>query len=142
MGLMHPLLCLVRIHCFTSLIVTTQGYKSRRSSLCTPASSHTICLSLLTTFPTPAKTERQKNEEKGKRKKEGYCQVLGSVASHSLSCHGGTRLDSFQGQTGSPAKPHEPRVYDGDGAHSLPHARGPRVPCTRRRIRSAFCSIF
>jgi hypothetical protein len=85
---------------------------------------------------------RQKKDEKRKRKKEGYYRILGSVASPSLSTHGGTRQDTFQGHTGSPTKPHRPRVYDNDGAHSLPRARGPHVPRTRGRIRGDLCSIL
>jgi hypothetical protein len=136
------LLCLVRVGRFTSLVVTPQGYKSRRSHLHTPASSCAIYHSLLTSFPVPTKKEREKKEEKGKRKKEGVLRVLESVASPSLSIHGGIGLDSFQGHTGSPAKPQKPSVYDGDGAHDLPCARGPRVPWTHRRICGDLCSIF
>jgi hypothetical protein len=57
MGLLRPLLHLVRARCFTSSVVTPRGYKSRRSPLHTPTSSHTICHSLLTSFPTPRKKE-------------------------------------------------------------------------------------
>jgi hypothetical protein len=59
-----------------------------------------------------------------------------------FSSHGGARLDSFQGYARSPAKPHKPRVHDGDGARGLPCARGPRVLCTRERIRGDLCSML
>jgi hypothetical protein len=51
MGLLHPLLRLVRAHRLTSSVVTPWGYKSRQSPLHTPISSHTIRHSLLTSFP-------------------------------------------------------------------------------------------
>jgi hypothetical protein len=134
--------CLVRARRFTSSVVTPQGYKSRWSPLRTLASSHIIRHSLLISFPMPIKRERErererkrrKEERKKERKKEWYYQVLGSVASPSLSSHGRRRLDSFQGHTGSPANSHEPKVYDGDGACGLPRARGPCVPRTRGRV--------
>jgi hypothetical protein len=134
--------CLVRARRFTSLVVTPQGYKSRWSPLHTLASSHIIRHSLLISFPMPIKRERERKRRKEKRKKEWYYQVLGSVASPSLSSHGRRRLDSFQGHTGSPANSHEPKVYDGDGACGLPHARGPCVPRTRGRVCGVLCSIL
>jgi hypothetical protein len=111
--------------------------------LCTPTSSHTIRRSLLTSFLAPTKKERERrNVEKVKRRRERYYWVLRSVASPSLSSHGGTRLDSCHGQARSPAKPREPRVYDGNGAHSLPRARGPCVPRTRGRIHGNLFSLY
>jgi hypothetical protein len=111
--------------------------------LCTPTSSHTIRRSLLTSFLAPTKKERERrNVEKVKRRRERYYWVLRSVASPSLSSHGGTRLDSCHGQARSPAKPREPRVHDGDGAHGLPHARGPLILCACERIHGDLYGIL
>jgi hypothetical protein len=63
------LLCLVRARHFTSSIVTPWGYKSRRSPLRTPTSSHIICRSLLTSFPARAKKEREKRRKYKERKR-------------------------------------------------------------------------
>jgi hypothetical protein len=125
------LLRLIRVRCFTSSVVTPWGYKSRWSLLHSPISSHTIHRSLLTSFPMPKKKEREKERKRGKK---GDYWDLESVASPSFSSHGKTRLDPFQGHAGSPAKPHELGVYDGDGARGLPSARGPRIPCACGRI--------
>jgi hypothetical protein len=114
MGLLCPLLLLVRANRFTSSIVTLQGHKSRWSPLCTPMYSHTICHSLLTSFSMPEKkdSEKEEKEKRKEKKRKGNYRDLGSVASPSFSSHGGTRLDLFHGYTGSPTKPHEPRVHD------------------------------
>jgi hypothetical protein len=69
MGLLHPLLQLVRAHRFTSSLVTPQGYKSRWSPLSTSTLSHTICHSLLTSLPMLEKKEREKRE--GKKNEKG-----------------------------------------------------------------------
>jgi hypothetical protein len=70
MGLLRPLLCLVRARRFTTSVVTPRGYKSRRLPLRTPTSSHTIHCSLLTSFPTLEKKERKKDRKRKKGKKE------------------------------------------------------------------------
>jgi hypothetical protein len=56
------LLRLVRAYRFSSSVVTLWGYKSRRSPLHTPASSHIIHHSHLTSFPTPKKKDRKRKE--------------------------------------------------------------------------------
>jgi hypothetical protein len=76
MGLLHPLLRLVRAHRFTTSLVTPQGYKSRWSPLSTPTLSHTICHSLLTSLPMLEKKEREK-KEKEKRMKRGITGIWG-----------------------------------------------------------------
>jgi hypothetical protein len=45
---------------------------------------------------------------------------LASVASPSLSSHGGTRLDPFLGHVDAPVEPHEHGVHDGSRASNLP----------------------
>jgi hypothetical protein len=75
MGLLCPLLRLVRAYRFTS-VVTPWGYKSRRSPLCTPTSSRIIHHSLLTSFPMPEKKEREKGENE-KRKEKGITGIWG-----------------------------------------------------------------
>jgi hypothetical protein len=141
MNLLRLLLCLVRVCRFTSLVVTTWSYKSRWLPLHTPTSSLTMRCSLLTSFPAPEKKEREnRGKRRKKRKRDSW--DLESVASLSLSSHGGTRLDPFQDHTGSPAKPCEPGVYDGGGARGLPCTKGPRVPYTRGRIRGELCSFL
>jgi hypothetical protein len=144
MGLLRPLLRLVKARRFTSSVITSRGYKSRWSPLHTTTSSCTIHHFLLTSFPTSKKKEREREREDGKKekKKGGITRISGSVASTSFSIHGGTRLDPFQGYAGSPGRPSGPRVHDGDGACGLPCARGPRVPRTRKRIRGDLCSIL
>jgi hypothetical protein len=74
------------------------------------------------------KRKKEKKVGKEERKGGGGSWNLESVASPSLSNHDETRLDSFQGHTGSPAKPHEPGVYDSDEARDLLCARGPHIP--------------
>jgi hypothetical protein len=70
----------------------------------------------LTPFRAPKKKEREI-----RRKNKGVGDFE-SVASPSLSSHGETRVDPFQGHVVSLARPCEPEVDDGGGAHSLPHA--------------------
>jgi hypothetical protein len=65
--------------------------------------------------------------KKTKRRKGDFLGVE-SVASPSLSSHGGTRLDPFQGYIGEPTEPPEARDHDGGGTRNLQHARRPRVP--------------
>jgi hypothetical protein len=81
MGLLH----LVRACCFASSVVTPWGYKSEQSPLHTPTSSRTISHCLLTSFLASEKRKREKE-------REGFG-GLESIASPSLSNHGGTRLD-------------------------------------------------
>jgi hypothetical protein len=70
MGLLRPLLCLVRACRCTSSVVTPQGYKSRQLPLCTLMSSRTIHHSLLTSFP-----EKERKVEKEKRKEKGITEI-------------------------------------------------------------------
>jgi hypothetical protein len=102
-----------------------------------PTSAHTIRYFLLTFFPAPEKKERKK-----RGKERAIFWDLESVVSLSLSSHGGTRLDPFQGYAWSPAKPHESGVYDDDGAHGPLCAWGPHVPHDRVGIRGGLCSIL
>jgi hypothetical protein len=55
MGLLRPLLRLVRAHRFTSSVVTSRGYKSGRLPLHTPTSSRIIRHYLPTSFLAPEK---------------------------------------------------------------------------------------
>jgi hypothetical protein len=59
-GLLCPLLCLVRAHCFTSLVVTLRGYKSEWSPLRTLTSSYTIDRCLLVFLLVPRERERER----------------------------------------------------------------------------------
>jgi hypothetical protein len=144
-GLPRPLLRLVRACRFTFLVVTPRGYKSKWSPLRTPTSSHTIHSSLFTSFPVAMERGRERERQKTrkeKRRKEGCYWVLGYVDAPSLSSHGGTRLEPFQGHTGSPAKPREPRVHDSYKAHGLPRARGPRVPTPKEGYVVIFVTFY
>jgi hypothetical protein len=60
MGLLRPLLRLVKARHFTSSVITSWGYKSRWSPLHTTTSSWTIRHFLLTSFPTSKKKERER----------------------------------------------------------------------------------
>jgi hypothetical protein len=64
MGLLRPLLCLVRACRCTSSAVTPQGYKSRQLPLRTLMSSRTIHHSLLTSFPEKERKKWRKKREK------------------------------------------------------------------------------
>jgi hypothetical protein len=108
----------------------------------TPTSSCTIRRSLLASFPAPEKERERKKRRKEKERKRLDYWDLGSVSSPSFSSHGATGLGPFQGYAVSPTKPHESRVYDGNRACGLSHARGPHVPCTCRRICGDLCSIL
>jgi hypothetical protein len=55
------LLCLVRAYCFSSSVVTLWGYKSRRSPLHTPASSHIFTIP---TSPLSLRLKRKIEKEK------------------------------------------------------------------------------
>jgi hypothetical protein len=132
------LLRLVRVHHFTSSVVTPWGYKRIWFPLNTQTSSCIIHRSLLTSFPRPKKKEREK---RGKRKK-GDSWDLENVVSPSLSSHGGTRLDPFWGHIGSPARPRELGAYGSGRAHGLSCARGPHVPCAHGGIPVDLCSFL
>jgi hypothetical protein len=83
-------------------------------TLAHPTSSHIIRHSLLTSFPASEKKEREK---------EGKWRFLGFRERSFFTLEPWrTRLDPFQGYTGSLAKPHDLEVHDGDGARSLPRA--------------------
>jgi hypothetical protein len=53
---------------------------------------------------------------------------LQGFASPSLMNHGRVGLDHAGGHTREPTKPHELEIYDGSGAHDLPHAQGSCIP--------------
>jgi hypothetical protein len=52
------------------IVVIPRGYKSRWSLLRTPASSHTVRHSHITSFRAPIKKEREREKRKGERKKK------------------------------------------------------------------------
>jgi hypothetical protein len=106
--------------------VTSWGYKSERLPLRTPIFSRIIRHSLLISFSTVEMKDREK--EGKEERKRGDSWDLESVASPSLSSHGRTRLDPFQGHAGSPAKPSELEVFDGGRGCGLPCAEGPCIP--------------
>jgi hypothetical protein len=110
-GLLHLLLCLVRAHCFASLVLTPRGYKSKQPPLRTPTSSHTNSCRLLVSFPWLKKGGREIESETG---------GLESVASPSLSSYGRPMLDLFRGHIGAPIEPRELGVHDGGEARNLP----------------------
>jgi hypothetical protein len=87
MGLLRPLLRLVKARRFTFSVITSRGYKSRWSPLHTTTSSCTIRHFLLTSFPTSKKKEREKTGKK-KRKKgglPGFQGVLPLLPSQSMA---------------------------------------------------------
>jgi hypothetical protein len=83
-GLLQPLLRLVRARCFASSVVTPRSYKSKWSPLRTLISSHTISHCLLVFF-----LALEKKRDKTKR----YFLGLESDASPLLLSHGKTRFD-------------------------------------------------
>jgi hypothetical protein len=109
------LLCLARARCFASSVVTPRGYKSEQLPSCAPTSSHTISHCLLASFHAP-----KEREGEGEGDTKGRFLGLASVASPSLSSHGGTRLDPFLGHVDAPVEPHEHGVHDGGRASNLP----------------------
>jgi hypothetical protein len=67
---------------------------------------------------------------------------LERIASPSLSRHGRTQLDPFQGHAGAPVEPHELGGHDGGGAGNLPRARGSHVPSSDDGICGGFHYIL
>jgi hypothetical protein len=132
-GFTTLLLCLERAHCFASSVVTPRGYKNEWSPSCTPMSSGTSNCCLLASFLAPEKREREMGREKA-----GDFWGLESVASPSISSHGGTRLDLFHSHAGTLVEPHEPGVHDGGGARNLSCAQGSRIPHAGGGIRGGF----
>jgi hypothetical protein len=118
---------LVRVRCFSTLVVTLWGYQSKRSPLHTLTPSHIISHCFLVFFLEP-KREREK--------RDFLC--LESVASPSLSSRGRTRFDPFQGHTGAPAEPREP----GGEAQDRSRARGPRAPTPAEGYVVSFVSFY
>jgi hypothetical protein len=67
---------------------------------------------------------------------------LHGIASLSLPNYGRAGLDPVQGLVRAPTKPCELGVHDGIGAHDLPHARGPHIPCASAGIHGGMHDIL
>jgi hypothetical protein len=108
-----------------------------------PISLHSICHSLLTSFPVPRKIKRdeKRREQKRKRNMRKFQDLEGAALPSSLS-HGGARLDTLIHYTEPSAKNHEAWVHDGGGARGLSGAGGPCTPHASGRLCGVLYSVL